>query len=75
MIRSGISYHILRKLIILNGTMNNFAYGQTLLFFKEDLESNSKKYKIKLLLEQDGAPAHKNKSNLHLLDKLFCESG
>ena len=75
MIAGGISYHGLSKLIILDGTMNNFAYGQTLLFFKEDIESISKKYKIKLLLEQDGAPAHKSKSNIHLLDKLFGESG
>ena len=47
----------------------------SLFFFKEDIESNSKKHKIKILREQDGAPAQKSKSNIDLLDKLFGESG
>ena len=75
MISGGISYHGLSKLIILDGTMNNFAYGQALLFFKEDIEEIEKKYNTKIILEQDGAPAHKSKSNIHLLNKLFGEDG
>ena len=55
--------------------MNNFAYGQTLLFFKEDMDIINKANKIKLIFEQDGAPAHKSKANTYLLNKLFGESG
>ena len=75
MISGGISFNGLSKLIILDGTMNSFAYGQTLLFFKEDIEDIEKKNNVKLVLEQDGAPAHKSKSNIYLLNKLFGESG
>ena len=47
MIAGGISYHGLSKIAFLEGTMNNFAYGQTLLFFKEDIESLEKKIRIR----------------------------
>ena len=75
MISGGISFYGLSKLIFLDGTMNSFAYGQTLLFFKEDIEGINKKSKTKLIIEQDGAPAHKSKSNIYLLNKLFGELG
>ena len=48
MISGGISYHGLSKLIILDGTMNNFAYG---LFFKEYTEEIEKKYNTKIIFE------------------------
>ena len=35
----------------------------------------NKKNNIKLIFEQDGASSHKSKSNIHLLNKLFGESG
>ena len=34
MLAGGISYHGLTKLIILDGTLNEFSYGQGLLFYK-----------------------------------------
>ena len=75
MIAGGISYHGLSKLIFIDGTMNNFAYGQTLLFFKEDIDEIDKKKKVNLIFEQDGTLAHKSKSNIYLLNKLFKEGG
>ena len=33
----GISYYGVGKLIFLNRTMNEFAYAQTILFYKEDM--------------------------------------
>ena len=74
MISEGISYHGLSKLIILDGTMNNFAYGQVLIFLKK-IQKKLKKNIILIIFEQDGAPAHKSKSNIHLLNKLFGEGG
>ena len=38
MIAGGISFYGLSNLLFLDGTMNSFAYGQTLLFFKEDIK-------------------------------------
>ena len=38
MIAGGISFYGLCNLLFLDGTMNGFAYGQTLLFFKEDIK-------------------------------------
>ena len=63
------------NLIIVNGTMNNFAYGQTLLFYEEDMKKIQEKYGKKLILEQDGATAHTFKINRHLLEKLFTKDG
>jgi len=42
------------KLIFLDGTMNEFAYGQALLFYKDDIEEVEKRKNIKLIFEQDG---------------------
>ena len=75
MISGDISFYGISRLIFLEGKMNNFAYGQALLFFMEDMDIINKKNNIKLIFEQDGAPAHKSKSNMHLLEKLFGESG
>ena len=74
-IAGGICFYGTTKLIIVNGTMNNFAYGQTLLFYEEDMKKISQKYGKKLILEQDGPTAHTCKINKHLLEKLFTKDG
>ena len=35
----GILYNGITKLIIIDGTMNNFAYGKKLLFYEEDMKN------------------------------------
>ena len=39
MIAGGICYYGLSHLIFLEGTMNDFAYGQALMFYKEDIDN------------------------------------
>ena len=70
-IAGGLSAFGLSRLIVLEGTLNEFAYGQSLLNFKEDIDSINKKYNANLFLEQDGARAHTSKSNLKLINELF----
>ena len=74
-IAGGVSFYGTTNLIIVNGTMNNFAYGQTLLFYQEDMKKIQEKFGKKLILEQDGATAHTCKINKHLLEKLFSNDG
>ena len=45
--------------------MNQFSYGQTLLFYKDDIKKIEEKEKIKIILE----------SNRFILDKLFTKEG
>ena len=71
MIAGGISASGLSHLILLDGTLNQFAYGQALLYYKEDIDEMKKKYDINLILEQDGARAHTSKTNIALLNELF----
>ena len=66
-----VSFYGTTNLIILEGTMNHFAYGQTLLFYQEDMRSIKEKYGKSLILEQDGATAYTCKVNKYLLEKLF----
>jgi len=61
--------------MFLEGTMNDFAYGQALLFYKEDIEAMKEKYGIKLIFEQDGAATHRTRANITLLNRLFTKSG
>ena len=75
MICGGISYYGLSKLIFLEGTMNDFAYGQAVLFFKDDIDAIRDKYGVKLIFEQDGAACHRTRANLTLLNKLFTKDG
>ena len=75
MIAGGISYYGLSRLIFLEGTMNDFAYGQACIFYKEDIDDIRDKYGVKLIFEQDGAATHKTKANITLLNKLFTKSG
>ena len=42
-IAGGISSYGLSHLLLLDGTLNEFAYGQALLYFKEDIENLEKK--------------------------------
>jgi hypothetical protein len=54
MVAGGISYFGLTNLtnfIFTEGTMNDFAYGQTLLFYKEDIEKINRENNITLILE------------------------
>ena len=55
--------------------MNNFAYGQTLLFYEEDMKNIKEKFGKRLILIQDGATAHTYKISIYLLEKLFTENG
>ena len=41
--------------------MNDFAYGQTLMFYKEDVDSIRDKYNKRLNIKKDGATCHKIK--------------
>jgi len=75
MICGGISYYGLSKLIFLEGTMNDFAYGQALLFFKDDIDSLRDRYGVKLIFEQDGAACHRTRANITLLNRLFTKDG
>ena len=55
--------------------MNEFAYGQALLFYKDDIEEIEKREKIKIIFEQDGASSHTSRTNKYLLDTFFKEDG
>lgn len=55
--------------------MNDYSYGQTVLYFKEDIDYINEKNRVNLIFEQDGDPLHKSQSNVHLLNKLFTEKG
>ena len=74
MLAGGISYYGLSDLIIVEGTMNEFAYAQTLLLYKKNLEE-FKKIDKNIIFEQDGASCHRSKSNKHLLNLLFGTKG
>ena len=71
MVAVGISYFGLSHIIFVEGTMNDFSYGQTLLFYKEDIDEINKNNNANITLEQDGATCHTSKANINLLDELF----
>ena len=52
MIAGGISYHGLTKLIILDGTLNEFSYGQGLLFYKDDINTKNPSIKMVFILNR-----------------------
>ena len=70
MIAGGISYYGLSDLILLNGTITDFAYSQALEFYKENYE-DFKRQNENLFFEQDGASYHTSKKIRVLLEKLF----
>ena len=54
--------------------MNQFAYGQALLFYKDDIKEIEERENVKLIFEQDGATCHTSKANKYLLNKLFHDN-
>jgi len=47
-IGGGINYYGMSKLIFLHGTMNEFAYEEALLIYKDDIKENEKKRKYQV---------------------------
>jgi hypothetical protein len=58
MVAGGISYFGLSNIIFVEGTMNDFSYEQTIIFYKEDIVEINKENQTNLILEQDGASCH-----------------
>ena len=75
MIAGGINFYGLSLLIFLDRTMNEFSYGQALLFYEDYIEKIGREQQIKIIFEQDGGQSHSSKSNLFLLEKLFTKGG
>ena len=73
LIAGGISYYGLSDLIIVEGTMTDFAYGQTLLHYKKNFEEFKQKNK-NLIFEQDRASTHTSHANTLLANTLFGEN-
>ena len=73
LISGGISYYGLSDLIIVEETMTDFAYGQTLLHYKKNFEEFKQKNK-NLIFEQDRASTHTNHANTLLANALFGEN-
>ena len=46
MVAGGISYYGTTNIIFVEGNMNDFAYGQTLLFYKEDIDGINEKNNV-----------------------------
>ena len=69
-IAGGVSFYGLSDLILLNGTMTDFAYAQTLEFYRENYEE-FKRQNENLYFEQDGASCHTSKKIKALLEKYF----
>ena len=67
MVAGGISFNGVGKLMLLNGTENEFCYAQAILNYKKDIERLNKN----LIFEQDGARSHTSKANTALLNKKF----
>ena len=70
MIAGGISFNGLSDLIIVEGTMTDFAYGQTLLHYKKNFDEFKLKNKD-LIFKQDRASTHTSKANTILKNTLF----
>ena len=69
-VAGGVSYYGQSDLILLVGTMTDFAYVQALEFYKENYE-NFKKQNENLYFEQDGASCHTSKKVKTLLENYF----
>ena len=61
----------LSNIILVENTVNEFAYAQMLLYFKEDFDKLQEKADEQLYFEQDGATPHTSESNKNLIKKLF----
>ena len=75
MVAGSISYFRFTNIIFIEGIMNDFDFGQALLFYKEGIEKINRENNITLILEQDGASCHKSKSNTILLNQHFGKNG
>ena len=75
MVAGGVSFFGTTNIIFVERNMNDFSYGQTLLFYKEDMKDIKERNNTNLILEQDGAFYHKTKSNIALLNNLFGKEG
>ena len=73
LIAGGISYYGLRDLIIVEGTMTDFAYGQTLLHYKKNFDEFKLKNK-NIIFEQDRTSTHTSGANKILANALFGEN-
>ena len=73
MIAGGICSYGLSRLILAENTVNEFAYAQALLYFKDDMDEIKKKCNCEIYFEQDGATSHTSKSNKLLINQLFGE--
>ena len=73
LIAGGISYYGLSDLIIVEGTMTDFAYGQTLLHYKKNFDEFKLKNK-NIIFEQDRASTHTSGANKILANALFGEN-
>ena len=65
MVAGGISFNGVGRIMLLNGTENEFCYAQAILNNKKDIERLGKN----LIFEQDGARSHTSNTNLALLNK------
>ena len=74
MLAGGISYYGLSDLMVVEGTMNEFAYAQAILLYKKNIEE-LKKINKNIIFEQDGATCHTSKANKKLLDLIFGKKG
>ena len=52
---------------MVENTVNEFAYAQMLLYFKEDFDKLQEKADEQLYFEQDGATPHTSESNKNLI--------
>ena len=71
MVAGGVSSRGLSNLILVENTVNEFAYAQILLYFKEDYDRMKEKMEGELYFEQDGATPHTSESNKKLINRLF----
>ena len=71
MVAGGICSAGLSRLILVENTVNEFAYAQALLFFKEDFDNLKNNSNMEIYFEQDGATPHTSQSNKFLIQKLF----
>ena len=69
MLAGVISYYGLSDLIMVEGSMNEFAYARPFCYNKKNLEE-FKKINKNIIFEQDGASCHTSKSNKQLLNFL-----
>ena len=66
MVAGSISYYGTTNIIFVERNMNDFAFGQILLFYQEDIYEINDKNNVNLKLEQDGTSYHRTKANLLL---------